>query len=98
MLVPHDDGTVEQLKMFPRLAEATSLDKLAPLVAATRECNTEPVTVGKLRVQLENAEAQLNDLLKTCAPTHPLVGEVRQTIEILKKRIADAEGPEPSRR
>ena len=93
----HDDGTIEPLKMFPPLAVAMSLDKLAPLVAATRECNTDPVTVEKLRAQLENAEAQLNDVLKTCASTHPLAGEARQTIETLKKKIADAGGPEPSR-
>jgi hypothetical protein len=98
VLVLHDDGTVEQLKMFPPLAVAQSPGKLASLVAATRECDTEPVTLEKLRMQLENAEAQLNDVLKTCAPTHPLVGEVRHTIETLKKKIADAEGPEPSGR
>ena len=92
VLVLHDDGTVEQLKIFPPLAVAGSPDTLAKLFAAAREMNTEPVTLEKLRVQLDAAEAQLHDVLKTCAPTHPFVAEVRESIGTLKRKIGEQAG------
>jgi hypothetical protein len=86
-----DDGAVEQLNMFPSLSVATNLVKLAALVTSTRESTAEPVTAEKLRVQLENAEARLTDLLMTYAPAHPLVIQARQSVEELKKKIAGAQ-------
>ena len=91
VLLLRGDGPVEQLKMFPPLTVAMSPNQLAPFVSSTLDASTEPVTLEKLRVQLENANAQLNDMVKTYAPTHPLVGEARQTIETLSRRIANAE-------
>jgi tRNA A-37 threonylcarbamoyl transferase component Bud32 len=89
VLVTHDDGTVEQLKLFPSLATASNPEELAKLIASARAMNEEPITVQKLGQQLEAAEAQLHDVLKTCAPTHPFVVEVRDSIIALKKKISE---------
>jgi len=93
VLVLHGNGNVEQLKLFPPLPVANSPDTLVKLFAPVREMNTEPVTLGKLRAQLEAAEAQLDDLLKTHAPEHKLVIEVRRSIEALKKKTGEQTGP-----
>ena len=92
VLVLHDDGTVEQLKVFPPLTVASSPDTLVKLFSAAREMNTEPVTIEKMRAQLETAEAQFHDVLKTCAPTHPFVVEVRESIGALKRKIGEQTG------
>jgi serine/threonine protein kinase/signal peptidase I len=87
VLAVHGDGTVEQLRIFPTRAAANAPEELAKLIASARAMNDEPITAEKLRQQLEATEAQLGDALKTCAPTHPFVIEVRETIEMLKKKI-----------
>jgi len=89
VLVTHDDGAVEQLKLFPSLATASSPEELARLIASARAMNEEPKTVKVLRQQLKAAEAQLDDLLKSHTPTHRLVVEVRESIEALKRKIAE---------
>jgi len=83
----HDDGTVEQLALFPSLAVAHDLDTLSKMVASARSMNEEPVTQEKLKQQLAAAESQLQNLLKTHAPTHELVVKTRQSIETLEKKI-----------
>jgi uncharacterized protein involved in exopolysaccharide biosynthesis len=58
--------------------------------------NEEPITLEKLQQQLQNAEAQLSDLLKTHAPNHPLVVEVRQSVETLQRKVKELSGrPSP---
>ena len=89
IIVLHDDGTAEQMKLFPSLAATKSPAELAKLIAATRTACETPVTFEKLLQQRDNAEAQLRDLLKIFAPEHKLVIEVRQSIEALQEKIKE---------
>ena len=86
VLVLHDDGSVEQLKLFPSLAVANSPDKLVKLFAAARAMNTEPVTPEKLRAQLAAAESQLDDLLKAHAEDKWVL-DVRRSIDALHNKL-----------
>jgi hypothetical protein len=72
------DGNVEQLKLFPGAAMAKDPDKLESRIATILKISSLP---DHLRLQLELAEAQLQDLLKTHAPTHSLVVDVKRSIE-----------------
>ncbi len=92
VLVPHDDGSVEQLKLFPSLATAKDPDALSLLIPAARAMNEEPITVEKLHRQIEAADAQLKDLLKTHAPAHPLVVEIRESLVTLRQKIKQLAG------
>jgi serine/threonine protein kinase len=83
------DDSVEQFKLFPTLPTANAPDALAKLIASTRGMNEEPVTLEKIRLQLDAANAQLLDLLKTHAPTHALVVDVIRSVEALQRRIKE---------
>ena len=87
VLVLGESGTVEQLKIFPPLVTARKPEELAKRIAPARAMNEEPITVERLRHQLEAVEAQLADALKTCAPTHPFVIEVQGNIESLRQKL-----------
>jgi predicted Ser/Thr protein kinase len=82
-----EDGTVEQIKQFPSLPAANDPEALAALIASSRAMTVEPITTSKLRLQLETAEAQLNELLTTHTSTHPLVVRIRQRVEALRHQL-----------
>src|SRR5262249_47004244 len=65
VLALSSDGSVLQLKIFPSLSTTETPDELAKLVASAQWMDVEPLTAEKLRAQLDAAEAQLHDLLKT---------------------------------
>ncbi len=93
VFVPREDGTLEQLKLFPSLPTAMDPDALSPLIPPVRAMNEEPITEEKFHRQIEAADAQLNDLLKTHAPTHALVVEVRKSEETLREKIQQLKKP-----
>ncbi|MFA7237838.1 MAG: protein kinase, partial [Phycisphaeraceae bacterium] len=92
VLVLHDEGTIEQIKMFPSLTETNKASVLAKLITTTQALYQGPPDVQKLRGQLDIARAQLSNLLKTHAPTHTLVHEVQQTIVILEQQLQALSG------
>lgn len=88
----YKEGTVEQLKLFPSLAKANHPEEFAKLIAPARAMNEPPVTVAKLRMQLEATEEQLRDATKAYTPTHPFITELIKSIEVLKKKIEEQTG------
>ena len=93
VIVLNDEGRAEQLRIFPSLAEARNPVTVATLVDRARDLYSDPVTVEKLQGQLDTAERQLKRLLETHAPEHPVVGECRQEIEVLKRQIEGSRKP-----
>jgi WD40 repeat protein len=83
------DGSVEQFKLFPPLSTARTPFALASVIDSTRDMYEEPVTLEKVRLQLEAAEAQLRDLLKTHAPTHALVVDVSRSVDASRHKVEE---------
>ena len=54
IIVLHDDGTAEQMKLFPSIATTKSPAELAKLIAATRTACETPVTFEKLLQQRDS--------------------------------------------
>jgi len=91
VIVLHEDGSAEQLRLFPSLDEARDPRMMDLLTKTARETYSEPPTTEKLQERLRIAEAQLSKLLQTHAPEHPIVEEIRHEIEELKRRIGEGE-------
>lgn len=87
VLVLHDDGTVRQIRLFPPLSTASDPATLAKLITSTQTLYQEPADLPQLQGQLEIAQSQLRDLLKTHAPTHKLVMEVQHSVRVLEQKI-----------
>ena len=58
------------------------------MVETAHEMTADPVTQEKLRWRLETSRKQLQRLLQTYAPEHPVVQECRREIEDLTRQIA----------
>jgi hypothetical protein len=82
------DGLCEQTKLFPSLAEAMEPQAIGKLVETATEMTTDPITQDKLRWQLEVARKQLETLLRTYAPEHPVVQECHRNMDDLTRKIA----------
>ncbi|MEJ7594783.1 MAG: hypothetical protein WKF77_24925 [Planctomycetaceae bacterium] len=89
-----DGNKMQQCKLFPSRQDALQPARVAELVAQSHSMNAQPVIVKKLRYQLGVGQAQLADLLKTHAETHPLVEKVKQSNSELQSQISSGEKSE----
>jgi hypothetical protein len=92
VIVLHDDGRAEQIKLFPTMAEASDPRMMSILVKNAREAESGPPIKTNLQERLRTAEMQLEKLLQTHAPEHPMVQAQRLAIADLKQRLAEEEG------
>ncbi len=90
VLVLLADGRVEQIRLFPSLADAIDPEFVGIQIEKTRGIYDGPLTKEKARVQLDLAHQQLAALRKTYAPQHPIIIEYQTLIESLGAKISES--------
>jgi len=90
VLVLLADGRVEQMRMFPSLADARAPEVIGIQIEQTRAIYDGSLTEEKARLQLDLAHQQLAALRKAYAPAHPIIIEYQELIDSLGAKISQS--------